>query len=168
VLSIRLIGEHPTDFALLDEFYFPKLVGGFAGIDFNITFRPSAEGVRSAMLQIIIPLDTFYIQLIGNGALFGIEQLSELIHFGNVYIDDYKDTIVPLAINRTDEDLDLLDVFPSGTLNNSFKILDIIPKNGKLKPNDTLFVSVRFIPMTIGRKNAIINLQHNHNDYLLR
>jgi WD40 repeat protein len=167
IRSIRVVGDNPTDFSIIDEFNFPFIINGLQRLNFNIVFNPTQIGLRSAQLQIIIPNDTLYIQLIGMGMNIGLSPISNNINFGNIYVDDYKDTIIPYAINISGVDINIEDFHITGPQSNSYKLINISPAN-VIHNGDTLFLSIRFIPYAVGKRNALFTLTHNFHSNSLR
>ena len=163
---IRIVGDHPTDFNIIDEFDFPMNISGLVRMDFNISFRPSAVGVRKARIQIVIPNDTLYIDLVGVGLNIGLQPLCDLIDFGNVYIDDYKDTLFPIAVNVSDTIINIENIDLTGPQKINYKF-NTNNTGISLNPNDTLFADIRFFPLTIGKKNAVLNINHSYHSYPL-
>ena len=168
IRSIKIVGDHPTDFGIIDidDSKFPMKINAIGHIHFNIEFKPTAVGDRKARIQIIIPNDTLYIELIGVGLNIGLRPLCEFIDFKNVYTDDYKDSLLPVAVNISDTTINIenIDLTGSQKLNYKFTIGN---ETNSLKPNDTLFADIRFFPLTIGKKNAILNIKHSYHSYPL-
>ncbi len=168
IKAIRIVGDNPADFIIdgINDFKFPMNINEAGMIDFNIAFRPTEIGMRKAKIQIIIPNDTLYIDLIGVGLNIGLLPLCELIDFGNVFIDDYKDTLLPIAVNISDAIITITNIDLAGPQKANFKF--ITDNTGvKLNPNDTLFAEIRFFPLTLGRKNAVLNIKHTFHSYPL-
>ena len=162
IKAIRIVGDNPADFLLVDEFDFPMNINEAGKIDFNIAFRPTEQGTRNAKIQIIIPNDTLYIHLVGVGLNIGLRPLCELIDFRDVFIDDYKDTLLPIAVNISDNIITITNIYLTGPQKANFKF--ITDNTGvSLYPNDTLFSEIRFFPLTTGRKNAVMNIQHTYH-----
>lgn len=167
IRAIRIVGNNPTDFELMDEFDYPIKINALEALDFNIIFRPQAEGLRTAKLQIIIPNDTIYIELIGTGINVGLQPICELINFGNISVNDYKDTLVALAVNSSNSDINLSNITLTGPQQNNFNIR-ILNANNTLKPQDTLFTFVRFYSTTLGRKYATLNVRNSDNNMIVK
>lgn len=165
IKAIRVIGDNPADF-LIDDFDFPMNINANAKIDFNIAFKPTDIGIRNAKIQIIIPNDTIYVDLVGVGLNIGLQPLCELINFGDVFIDDYKDTLLPIAVNISDTVINITNIDLTGPQKANFKFITD-NTNINLNPNDTLFTEIRFFPLTIGRKNAVLNIKHTYHLYPL-
>jgi WD40 repeat protein len=165
IRAIRIVGDNFTDFNIIDEFDFPMNINGLRNIGFNIAFRPTLLGKRTAKIQIVLPNDTMYIVLIGIGLNIGLQPLCELIDFRNTFIDDYKDTLLAVAVNISDTIINIENINLTGPQKSNYKF--ITNNNNLLNPGDTLFAAIRFFPLTIGKKNMVMNIKHSYHSYPL-
>ena len=167
IKSIRIIGDNPGDFNLIEKFDFPLKFKGKSDFTFNIYFQPQDADIRTAKIQIIIPNDTLYIVLKGNGINIGLLPVTTHIDFGDVVIDDVIDKSVPVAINVSDNDIIIKTFSISGLHANNFR--EFFEKEDFiLKQNDTLSVPVRFFPINEGKKNAVLYLFHSYHNFPMK
>jgi len=169
IKSIRIVGENPADFDLLDldNFEFPLRINANSALEFNVIFRPQNVDLRTARIQIIIPNDTLYIVLRGIGINVGLSQITSIIDFGYVEIDDYSDTVVAVAVNVSGGDIDINDIYISGPQAENFRNF-WTNSNSILQNEDTLFLPLRFFPLDFGRKNAVLYMKHSLNNFPMR
>jgi hypothetical protein len=142
-------------------------INALGALNINIIFRPQALGLRTASMQIIIPNDTVYVELVGISTSIGLLSLHNFIDFENVFIDDYIDKMIPLAVNISDNEIELFDLTITGPHNNNYKLLGE-PLRRHLKPNDTLYANIRFFPLTIGRKYSVLNLTNSFHSFPMK
>lgn len=165
IKSIRIIGQNAEDFGIIDEFTMPYKFQAKRSLTLNLYFKPQNVGVRYATVEIIIPADTIYVTLKGIGIPSGFEVLSNLINFNEVFVDDYKDSTVSVAVNLSDKTINIKNIEILGINNDNFREF---ASNIILNPNDTLKIPIRFIPFEIGPKNAVLKIGHDFNDLNLK
>jgi len=167
IRAIRIIGDNPADFDLLDEFDFPLKINANSELEFNIIFRPQNVDLRTAKIQIIIPNDTLYIALRGIGISVGLTQLTTIIDFGNIFIDDYSDTLIAVAKNVSGQDITIKNIYIAGPQSENFRHY-WTDANSILRNDDTLFLPLRFFPLELGRRNATLFMEHSYNNFPMR
>ena len=167
IRSIRIIGENPEDFHIIEEFNFPLKFKSKADLALNIYFQPQDADIRTAKIQIIIPNDTLHIVLIGKGVNVGILPLTTNIDFGNVPFDDMIDSLVQVAINVSDRDIVVDSFYIAGPQSNNFREF-FQDEKFILYRNDTLSIPLRFFPVIEGKKNAVLYLAHNYHNFPMR
>ncbi|MDR0927051.1 MAG: T9SS type A sorting domain-containing protein [Ignavibacteria bacterium] len=167
ILAIRIIDDEYGEFGIADEFEFPLRINGRGTITLNLTFRPTAEGVRSAKIQIVIPNGMLEVVLEGVGINVGLKSLADYIDFGEVYVDDYKEIVVPIAVNVSGDTISIHSLTITGPDSRCFSY-ELLNKDSVLLDNDTLSIYLRFYPFTAGRKNCVINLQHSYLPFPIR
>ena len=167
IRSIRIIGRDAVDFGIIDELNMPYMFAADSKLKLNLFFKPTAIGERFSTLEIIIPADTIYVVLKGIGIPNGLNIVTNLIDFKEVFIDDIKDSLVSIAVNVSDKVININNIYIEGIHYMNYR--EFFNKdNSLLNPNDTLKIPLRFIPFDIGKKNAILKIEHDYNDLLLK
>ncbi len=162
---IRVAGDNYVDFGMLEELEYPVPFLANQKLTMNFFFRPTVIGLRYATVEFILPDDTVRTVLKGTGISKGLMLLTELINFGNVFIDDVKDMSVPVAINVSSKNINVQSVYITGTNDTNFRNF---LNTATVKPNDTLYMPLRFIPFSTGNKNAVLRIEHDFNDIPLK
>lgn len=167
ILSMRIIGTDAADFNMLDETEFPDTIRAEEQRSLSFIFQPTSYGDRYATLRIIIPNDTIDVVLHGIGINIGLQPLLAFIDFGKVFVDDYKDMELPVAVNVSEDTIIAERFIISGVDSASFRYYtdgaDFV-----LLPNDTIKIALRFIPFTKEQKIATLLLRHSYSEYPLR
>lgn len=166
IRSIHITGENASDFGIADELEFPFSFAGNANLTLNLFFKPSDIGNRYATIEFVLPTDTIKVTLKGVGTSPGLLLLTNQVDFNSVYVDDVKDTLMPIAVNILNEAIDITEIEIVGI--NSFNFREFLKDNHTIKANDTLKVPIRFIPFDIGKKSAVLKITHSYNDLKIK
>jgi uncharacterized protein YegL len=129
----------------------------------NIEFRftPSHIGVHKAEMLIITQADTLRRSIIGEGVLPSLEIVSGLIDFGQVRIDNQKDTLQAVTITNTQQTpLTITNTYHGGPNSIYFSTL-AGGGNFTLAPGDTAKLDLRFSPNIPGRTSGQLFFDYN-------
>ncbi|MGQ9818504.1 MAG: choice-of-anchor D domain-containing protein [Candidatus Kapaibacteriales bacterium] len=158
--SITLFGPNFDDFKLID-YGSTNIIQSGDSIFAYFSFTPTDIGVRSAFLKLDYDGDSTIIQLSGIGFQEPLYKPISIVDMGKVELGLYKDTVLTVALkNISEAPIEILTINNLGPDSLNFTII-----NGQqpitLLPQQTLPLTIRFTPDTIGRKNTIIQFITN-------
>ena len=158
VRAYNISGANPSDFEVINNL--PPHIIDSAGYNYiEVRFKPSALGLREAVLDITLPGTIKSIKLSGNGTNGALKLTSSVVDFGHVEIGDYKDSSVTL-INNSGQPVLIDSVVKLGPDFLYFNITSNISKN-ILQPGDRLEIPLRFIPENENRVNSVFRIFNN-------
>lgn len=160
-LVIENIDSDVEQFTITMPTYFPYTLPPQGQITVRVRFRPTIMG--SYLAQLTIPSNdpdhpVRIVTLEGYGQAFvPILQYNELSHhFGAVYVDDYADWHFPIWNSGTAN----LTVTVS-TTDANFDIIEPSSPTRQVMPGDTLRITIRFDPNSVGAHSGYLRLQTN-------
>lgn len=158
--SITIFGPHREDFNLVD-FGATNIIPSGDSIFAYFYFTPTDIGPRVAFLKLLYDGDSTIIELRGTGFQDPLYKPISVVDMDKVELGLYKDTLITVALkNISDAPIEILSVNNLGPDSLNFTII-----NGQqpqiLLPQQTLPLTMRFTPDTIGRKNTIIEFLTN-------
>lgn len=159
IKDIRIVGD--KSFRLVHQPKTPFAIDSFAKVPLSVRFEPDKAGPFNALLRIEIPSDTIYAQINGIGVETDLITAAEIIDFGKVETDEFKDTIITAAfLNRGNKNVNLSKIYIEGQAFDKFKILSGA-EPGVLAPGSQRDVRIRFLPISNGRRNSALICEHD-------
>lgn len=158
--SIVLFGPNLEDFKLVD-FGDMNVIPSGDSIFAYFYFTPTDVGLRVAFLKLLYDGDSTVIELRGTGFQEPLLKPISIVDMGKVELGLYKDTLITVALkNISEAPIEILSVNNLGPDSLNFTHI-----NGQqpiiLSPQQTLPLTMRFTPDTIGKKNTIIEFLTN-------
>jgi len=165
--DIFISGTNADEFKILDKFEKYR-IQPFESNNISLSFAPMNVGNREAFLNIVVPNDTIQIPIVGEGYEPGLQMVSNVIDFGKVDINDFKDTIVTMiAKNRTLNDLVIHSIQNIGAETETFQIVDM-QDSIVLKSQEYLSLKLRFYSKEIGKKQSIFKIENRKTNDILQ
>jgi len=162
-LIISSITKSGTDIAQFYRYSFPDssllpiVVNPGSMVSVNVRFAPNSDGQKSSFWILNHNAQggqtTLYLR--GRGVTSSVSiQPSPSLDFGSVQLGDRKDSSI-LVSNTGSTPVTISNIFLSGTDQSSFTSSSGVII---LQPGEKLKVDVRFLPVSLGSKSAIINI----------
>ncbi len=160
IRELKIEGISRNDFTILSNFA-PFTLNSNEEYALEIRFRPLNQGVRLAKIKIVIPNETIYVNLTGEGYQTDLQTFIKFIDFGEVVIGEHKDTTInPLLKNRFFDQIRIDSIVFSQPEDYHFKMLNVsFPI--KLNPDDNFPLSLRFIPDSNTLFYSTLNIYSN-------
>lgn len=155
--SIQVIGQNSSDFSIVSGTGPFKLSVGEKR-NFEISFKPSSIGNKTAILNVFTQAETLISNLNGNSLNPQIQILNTDIDFGKIKLGTKKDTVkVPILFNKGNTILHLKGLKHNLPNNVDFTSENILSST-ELNPNDTLKLNLHFNATFIGKTNGELNI----------
>ena len=127
-------------------------------IRLDLRFKPGSTGIKTNKLRfnyagVVTPIE---VELTGEGVnlVTSVELLTSEIDFGKIELGNYRDTLKALTIKNTGQTtVTVSDIENAITSELDFSIINN-PSPGTLLPNETLPLSIRFTPSSVGTKSG--------------
>jgi hypothetical protein len=162
-------GPHAAEFTVA---VVPATLAAGASVNFTITFKPTAIGIRTAQLHIAssdLNENPFVVQLSGEGTGPGIEvellpdntplaDAASMVDYGNVVVNTTRTQTFTVRNSGTGN-LSGLAISKSGLQATDFTVG--APGATTLVPGATTTFTVTFKPAAIGVRNAAVNIASN-------
>lgn len=162
IRSIEFYGPDLNDFYIISKFKTPFVINPNELLNLSIRFEPKTEGEKIIFARIIIPNDTVIVQIKGKGIDYGLASIKDIVDFGTIDVNDYKDTtLVEFIRNAAMNDIRIDSIYFDGPSDRYFKILEA-PKNNTIIPSGSVFdLRLRYIPDNLGRRNGTLAIKHS-------
>lgn len=156
ISSIKITGDNADEFSIQSGFA-PFSLDSAEKVPIELSFTPKGAGLRKAVIEIQLPGSIVKQSISGIGYASGLQLATKLIDFGNVDIDDFKDTTVQVALkNNSMSNITISSVDNAGPDKEHFDLLSPAINNLNLTPGQSTNLTIRFTPAAIGRKNGIL------------
>lgn len=160
IRELKVEGLSRYDFTILSNFA-PFVLDSGEQHSLEIRFRPLNLGVRLAKLKIVIPNETIFVNLTGEGYQPDLQTFVKFIDFGEVLIGEHKDTTInPFLKNRFFDQIRIDSIIFTKPPDYHFKVLNFT-NPVKLNPDDNFSLSIRFIPDTNVIFYTTLNIYYN-------
>jgi WD40 repeat protein len=159
IKKIVLTGANPADFQVVN-FAPTAMVDSLSGLNYEINFLPSDTGMKTAELEFFFGKDTLIAHLTGNAFNPPLKaQLKEIV-FGSLELGQHRDTTIQSIVkNMSDSSINITKITQLGTDSSNFQII-----SGEnpvlLSPGDTLPMTLRFEPLSIGLKVSRLSFEY--------
>ena len=159
VSSIKISGDNADEFSIQSGLA-PFSLDANQKVPIELSFSPKGVGIRKAVLEIQLPGSLIKQNLTGTGYESGLQLSDKLIDFGDVDIDDFRDTTIQVALkNKSLTTINIIEVDNLGPDEDHFDLLSK-SKNISMEPGQNLQLSIRFTPETVGRKNGLLKFNY--------
>ncbi len=162
IKELTFFGPDLNEFQIIDKFRTPFILKENELLNISIRFEPKTPGEKRIYAKIVIPSDTIYVEIKGRGIDYGLTSLSDIVDFGTLDINDYRDTTLTDFIrNLSQSDIIIDSIFFTGPTDRYFKILSFPKTPFVLSANHALDLNLRYIPYNLGRSNGVIAIRHS-------
>ncbi len=160
VYKIFIQGNSAQDFTINNQIKLPLILKPGDSINLELSFEPKDYGLRDAEIIFSIPAQQISAKLLGNSFQQTLYPNNPIVDFGEIRLGNFKDTTFSAIVRNISSKLvDIDSILIIGSYKDDFAITQgnsIRNING----NSDLLLTIRFNPLTIGRKNAQISIKY--------
>jgi len=165
VKELSFYGPDISEFQIIDKFKTPFVLKENELLNISIRFEPKTPGQKIIYAKIVIPGDTIYAEIKGRGVDYGLTSVSEIVDFGTLDVNDYRDTTLAAFIrNISQSDITIDSIYFTGPTDRYFKILSFPKTPFVLSSSQSIDLRLRFIPYHLGRSNGVIAIKHSGSE----
>ncbi|MEJ5245546.1 MAG: T9SS type A sorting domain-containing protein [Bacteroidota bacterium] len=162
IKELSFFGPDLSEFQIINKFNTPFILKENELLNISIRFEPKTPGDKRIYAKIVIPGDTIYAEIKGRGIGYGLTSLSDVVDFGTLDINDYRDTtLVGFIRNISQSNITIDSIYFAGPTDKYFKLLSFPETPFVLSSNQSLDLNLRFIPYHLGRSNGVIAIKHS-------
>ncbi len=154
IRNFKFSGTNAGDFEILTDLKFPLLINSLDSLPLEIRYYPKASGMSSAELEFELPAG-----VVVKSSITGFCDISDLklnyplVDFGNVEVGSFKDSTFSLIMtNESGGNVKIDSISVIGSYKAEFTSIQNV--STILQNGESIPVTLRLSPQTVGRKNA--------------